>query len=183
MSCFITEGYTLDCRNASTGGIKEIWILGGFSGASITNYTQDADGMITAVTGTSGSTFYKFQLPKQSATFTEELGVNDASQAISFAPNITISLPKLDQSLRNVFFELTKQNEIYAIIRDNNNRYFAVGWINGLVVSAGSLQTGQNYTDLNGINALSMTGGEPEPILEIDVTTTLADVFTDITVE
>jgi hypothetical protein len=40
------------------------------------------------------------------------------------------------------------------------------------------LNTGQAYTDLNGATALTMSGGEPTSIREVDVTTTIAAVFT-----
>lgn len=178
MSCYISDGYTLDCRNASIGGIKTMWILGD-SGNTISNYTLDADDKITSVTGT--GTFYKFELVKQSSSFTEELQFNDTAQSVTFAPNVTFSLPKLDQSLRNVFFDLVKQNELYIIVLDNNERYWLVGLANGLLVTTGSMAVGQNYNDLNGIS-LTITGGEPNPSREIDVTTTLGAVFSGITV-
>lgn len=179
MSCFISEGYTLDCRNASIGGIKEMWILGD-SGNTISNYTVTSADTINAVTGT--GTFYKFELVKQSSSFTEEVLVNDAAQSVTFSPSVVISLPKLNQSLRNLFFELTKQNELYVIIKDNNERYWFVFIANGGIISAGSMQTGQAYNDLNGIT-LTISGGEPAPAKEIEIVTDLASVFTGITVE
>lgn len=179
MSCFISDGYTLDCRNASIGGIKEMWILGD-SGNTISNYVVDANDAITGVTGT--GTFYKFELVKQSSSFTEEVQVNDVAQSVTFAPSIVVSLPKLDQSLRNLFFDLVKQNELYVIVKDNNERYWFAFIANGGIVSAGSMQTGQNYNDLNGIT-LTISGGEPAPTKEIEITTTLAAVFSGITVQ
>ena len=41
MSCYITEGYTLDCRNASVGGLKALWILGN-SGNTITGIPKES---------------------------------------------------------------------------------------------------------------------------------------------
>jgi hypothetical protein len=179
MSCFISDGYTLDCRNASIGGLKQLWILGD-SGNTISNYTVDANSKIDAVTGT--GTFYKFELVKQSSSFSEEIQVNDVAQSVSFVPTIQVSLPKLDQALRNLFFDLVKQNELYAIVLDNNDRYWLAGIHNGLLVTAGSMQTGQAYNDLNGIS-VTLTGGEPDATSEIAVTTTLSAVFSGITVQ
>lgn len=179
MSCFISDGYTLDCRNASIGGIKELWILGD-SGNTISTYVLDGDQKITAVTGT--GTFYKFELVKQSSSFTEEVQVNDTAQSVTFAPSVVVSLPKLNQKLRNLFFDLVKQNELYVIVKDNNDRYWFAFIINGGLVSAGSMQTGQNYNDLNGIS-LTISGGEPEPTREILIATDLQAVFTGITVQ
>lgn len=179
MSCFISDGYTLDCRNASIGGIKEMWILGD-SGNTISSYTVDGSDKITSVSG--AGTFYKFELVKQSSSFTEEVQVNDVAQSVTFAPSVVISLPKLDQSLRNLFFDLVKQNELYVIVKDNNERYWFAFIANGGIVSAGSMQTGQSYNDLNGIS-VTISGGEPDPTREIDVVTTLSAVFSGITVQ
>ena len=108
----------------------------------------------------------------------ENLGVNTTSQSVTFQPEIVVNLPKLDTTLRDVFVDLVSQNEIYALIEDNNNRYWLVFLDNGGQVTAGSLNTGQAYTDLNGATALTMSGGEPTSIREVDVTTTIAAVFT-----
>ena len=102
------------------------------------------------------------------------------AQSVTFSPSLTITLPKLDQSLRNLFFDLVKQNEINAIVKDNNERYWMVYLANGGLVSAGSMATGQAYNDLNGVS-LTITGGEPDASREILVTTTLAAVAPQFT--
>jgi len=179
MSCYIDQGYSLDCRNASIGGIKEIWILGN-SGNTISGYTTNVS---DAITGFSGSgTWYNFELVKQSSSFTEEILVNDVAQSVTFQPTVVISLPKLNQSLRNLFFDLVKQNELYIIVKDNNERYWAVSWSNGAMVTVGSMQVGQNYNDLNGIS-VTMVGGEPNASSEIIVSTTLSAIATGFTVQ
>lgn len=169
MSCFISEGYTLDCRNASLGGLKTIWILGD-SGNTITSTTQDVEGKYTTISGS--GTFYKFELAKASSSWEESISVNTTAQSVAFTPTLTLSFPKLNQTLRNLFFELVKQNEIYAVVLDTNGRYWLISPENGLSVDSGSMVSGLALTDLNGINALTMTGGEPEPSSEIDDVTT-----------
>jgi len=173
-ACYISTGYTLDCRTSSTGGIKELWVLGGANN-SITGYTV-TNSEVSAIGGT--GTWFKFELPKQSGSLSETLGVNTTSQSVTFQPEIVINLPKLQTQLRDTFVDLVSQNEIYALVGDNNNRYWLVGLDNGLLVTAGSLNTGQAYTDLNGATALTMTGGEPTSIREVAVSTTIAAVFT-----
>jgi hypothetical protein len=173
-SCFITTGYTLDCRTSSTGGLKTLWILGGASN-SITGYTV-TNSQVSAIGGT--GTWFNFQLPKQAASLTENLGVNTTSQSVTFQPELVVNLPKLDTNLRDVFVDLVSQNEIYALVEDNNNRYWLVFLDNGGLVTAGSLATGQLYTDLNGASALTIGGGEPTSIREVLVTTTIQAVFT-----
>lgn len=167
------------CRNASIGGIKELWILGD-SGSTISGFTTSVNDSITSFSG--AGTWYNFELVKQSSSFTEEILVNDTAQSVTFQPSVVISLPKLDQNLRNLFFDLVKQNELYIIVLDNNERYWAVAWSNGAMVTTGSQQTGQAYNDLNGIQ-VTMTGGEPNPAREIDVVTTLQAIASGFTVQ
>jgi hypothetical protein len=108
----------------------------------------------------------------------ETLGINTTSQSVTFQPEIVVNLPKLQTSLRDTFVDMVSQNEIYALIEDNNQNYWLVGLDNGLLVTAGSLNTGQAYTDLNGATAITMTGGEPTSIRQVAVSTTIQAVFT-----
>lgn len=172
-SCFIDAGYSLDCRTSSTGGISTLWILGG-SGNTVSDYTV-TNSKITAISG-SGE-WYKFELPKTSASLTENLGMNDTSKSITFQPEISINLPKLDTVLRDTFVDLASQFSIICLVKDNNSRYWLVGIDNGLMLSTGSLATGVQYTDANGMTAV-LTGGEPTSIREVEVTTTIDAIFT-----
>lgn len=180
MSCFISSGFTLDCRNASTGGLQTVWILGG-SGNTISSWTSNGDNQITSASGT--GVFYKFELTKQGSSFTEDIGVNTTAQSVVFQPSLVMNLPRMDKDLRNVFQNLVSQNNIYFIVKDNNGRYWSGAWQNGALVTAGSLASGLAYTDLNGMSALTIIGGEPNATQEILVSTTLGAVFTGITVQ
>ena len=165
-SCFLSQGYTLDCRNASTGGIKELYILGA-SGSTITGWTEDGSQNITSISGS--GVFYRFELVKQSSSFTETLGVNTQAQSVVFQPSLAVSLPKMDQDLRNTWFDLIKLNNVIGIFRDNNNRWWSFSFVNGGLVTEGTLVSGLAYTDLNGAT-FTIAGGEPNPSQEILVT-------------
>lgn len=179
-TCFITEGYELDCRNASTGGIQAVWILGN-SGNTISGFTENVDEQITSISGS--GVFYKFNLVKQSSSFSEAITVNTQAQSVVFEPNLVLNLPKLSYRLRKIFQELVSQNNIYFIVLDNNDRYWSGAFKNGALVTSGSIQTGMAYSDLNGMNALTILGGEPNASQEILVTTTLGAIMTGITVD
>ena len=88
----------------------------------------------------------------------------------------------MNSTLRNLFQNLVSQNNIFAIVLDNNDRYWSYAFTNGGLVSAGTLQTGQAYSDLNGISALTISAGEPNSTQEIVVSTTLAAIMTGISV-
>lgn len=178
-SCYISDGYTLDCRNASTGGVKSVWVLGD-SGNTISGVTYGVTGEVTGLSGS--GTWYKFELVRQSSSFTEDLQVNTTNQSVVFQPTVAIALPKLDQALRNLWFDLIKQNAFYMILLDNNDRYWLLGVENGLYASAGQMLSGLAYGDANGIN-LTVIGGEPNPTVQMDVTTTLGALMTGMTVD
>jgi hypothetical protein len=180
MSCFISSGYTLDCRNASTGGLSTIWLLGD-SGAQISGWTENGDEQITSVSGT--GTLYKFELTKQGSSFTEEIGVNTTAQSVVFQPTLVMNLPRLDKDLRLLFQNLVSQNSIVGVFRDNNARYWSFAFQNGALVVSGGIASGLAYTDLNGLSALTIQGGEPNASQEIVVTTNLQAVFNGITVQ
>lgn len=174
MSCFLDQDFVLDCRTGSTGGLKQVWILGS-TGYTISGYTTNANDEILSVSGV--GTWFSFQLPKQSASLTETIAVNDTAMSVTFQPSVTLNLPKLDYQLRKAFVDVVSLNDIYLVALDNNDRYWMVFLENGGVVMEGTLQSGQAYADLNGAT-LVINGGEPTSIREIDVTTTIADVFT-----
>ena len=50
MSCYIDEGYVLDCRN-SVAGIKALWILGDAVN-DISGWTSNSASTITSISGT-----------------------------------------------------------------------------------------------------------------------------------
>jgi hypothetical protein len=180
MSCYIENGFSLDCRNASTGGIKEMYILGA-SGNTISGWTSNNDDQITSISG--AGVFYKFELVKQSSSFSEAISVNTTSQSVTFEPTLTINLPKMNTTLRNLFQNLVSQQNVFGIIKDNNNRWWSFAFTNGGLVTAGTLQTGQLYNDLNGVSALTILGGEPNATQEIVVPNdNLAGILTGITV-
>lgn len=180
MSCYISSGYTLDCRNASTGGLNTIWLLGD-NNASISGWTENVDEQILSASGT--GTLYKFELTKQGSSFTEEIGVNTTSQSVVFLPTLVMNLPRLDKDLRLLFQNLVAQNSVVGVFKDNNNRFWNFSWVNGALVTSGSIASGLAYTDLNGLSALTIQGGEPNATQEIVVSTNLQDVFTGITVQ
>jgi hypothetical protein len=95
-ACYISTGYTLDCRTSSTGGIKTMWVLGGLNN-SITGYTV-TNSEVSAIGGQ--GTWFKFELPKQSGSLSETLGVNTTSQSVTFQPEVVVNLPKLNTQLR-----------------------------------------------------------------------------------
>jgi len=68
MSCILTTGFSHDCKD-SVGGVDKIWLLE-YEGVS--SYTS-ASGEVSAMTLNGGKSFFKYELPKDTASFTNTI--------------------------------------------------------------------------------------------------------------
>ena len=160
MSCALTQGYTLDCKD-SIGGIKAVWFIAVGDVASVT----EASGIVSAITKASGKVFYKYQLVKNSSALTENVNANVQNGTVFYAQELAIVLNKMQANTRNEILLLAKNN-LMAVVQDANDKYWLLGRQNGLDLSAGSSATGTAQADRNGYN-LTFTGGEKELAPEV----------------
>lgn len=181
MSCDITSGFTLACRDNS-GGIKNIYILSG----SISNVAEVSDGLISGITG-SGS-FYKFELTKNTGDLTEAPTPSLEAGTVFYEQTLNVAFHKLQSSIRNQVKVLAQNPDLKIIVETNNGiespftgRYFLVGRYRGATLSAGSATTGTAFGDANQY-ALTFQGLEPEPMDEIKSTNGTVDFLSGITV-
>ena len=164
MSCDITSGFTLGCRD-NTGGLKNIYILSG----SIDS-TSGTTGLIDTITG--DGVLYKFELTRQTGDFTEAINANVENGTIFYEQTANCPFHKLQSSTRNQVRVLAKNPDIKMIVETNNGSedgvgtFFLLGQTRGLSLSGGQGQTGTAFGDLNGYT-LTFTGQEPEPASEL----------------
>jgi len=164
MSCDITSGFTLGCRD-NTGGLKNIYILSG----SIDS-TSGTTGLLSELSGS--GTFYKFELTRQTGDFTEAINANVENGTIFYEQTANCPFHKLQSSTRNQVRVLAKNPDIKMIVETNNGSedgvgtFFLLGQTRGLSLSGGQGQTGTAFGDLNGYT-LTFTGQEPEPASEL----------------
>lgn len=154
MACALTTGFSLDCRD-SIGGIKNVWVCP----VGSATFTESA-GSITAKTGT----FYKYELRRETGSFTETINNSEENGTLFYTPELTIHLSKLETSKRNEL-QLLAKNNIAAIVLDSNGKYWLLGRINGLQMS-GTSQTGTAFGDRSGYE-LTFSGNEVNPIIEV----------------
>jgi hypothetical protein len=155
MSCIISSGYALGCKD-SVGGLRYVY-LGNFSENE--TYGLDADNQITGVT--SGTTYYKFELRPQTAGFNETINSSVENGTLFHTQELTLAFDKNTVELRNQVY-LLSQSEMRAIIFDQNGKYRLAGKVNGLNVTAGTIPTGIQYADRNGVE-LTLVAHEPQP--------------------
>lgn len=175
MSCLLTKGYTLDCKE-SIGGIKDLYIgnrADFLTGITFDNVTGKIDGLPTA-------TLYRFEAPKNIANYSEVATGDEAAGTLFFAQTITSQLWKLDQDKANELYKAAAGNPV-IFFRDFNNNIFLMGRQNGTDFRFTS-QTGTAKGDLNGY-ILNATAEEPKPAEQLEAYTTEPfDNFAGITV-
>lgn len=157
MSCALTAGYTLGCKD-SVGGIKHVHIA---NQSSIT-YDPVVAGAVATVTGT----FFKYELPINTAQFTETVTSAEATGTTFYTTELTIQLPKLTATLRNEL-KLLAQARLAVVATDRNGVQWILGYENGVNLTSGTGATGTAMGDLNGLT-LTFSTNETSPIVKLD---------------
>ena len=161
MACLLDSGYTLGCRD-SIGGISLAYI-GNFDADQ--TYSLDVDNNIVGVTGSMVS-YYTFEQEMETGSFTQEGAYSTENGTIFFTQNLSLIFHKNDADLRNQLLVLSQAN-LSVIVKDQRGEFWLLGYQNGCRVTAGAMNTGKAFGDLNGVT-LTITGKEPVPAYRID---------------
>jgi hypothetical protein len=156
MSCNITAGFSLDCRD-SQGGVEYIYI----GNTASTGFTE-TNGVITAITGLTASNFLRFEVPKQTSSFTETITVSEENGSVFYDQQVSVVFTKLTAEKRNQIALLAKNRKLVVVVKDGNGAFWSVGIGRGAHLLSGTSQTGQAYGDLNGYS-LVIQGLEKDP--------------------
>lgn len=162
MACALTQGFTLDCKDA-IGGIKSVRF------ATLSTYLALNPAYSTgAVTfGSPADAFRKYELDKEESSFNDDPTPGSNRGTIFYTPAITFILSKLDVAKRNEM-QLLAKNRVVAIVetREATPTYWLIGATNGLDLSAGTGGSGTAAADLNGYT-LTFNGMEPNPMVQV----------------
>ena len=173
MSCSLTTGYALGCRD-SVGGIKTIFVQTLNATGSV---NTNGSGLVTGFTPSSVSgSWFEYDLTKATSSMTETLNASTENGTLFYTPEVTFTINKLQTSVRNEL-RLLARNRLLVIVLDNNGRYWLLGAANGLEASAGTAGTGTAFGDRSGYE-MTLTGMEPDAMLNI-----LAATFTALTAQ
>jgi hypothetical protein len=161
MACNLTSAIALDCID-SIGGVKAAYV--GVN-VVISSVSYNAENEITGLTGATG-TFYQYELPKDTATFTETFNISNTNGTAFYDQALTINLQKLSAEKRNQLLLLSRNRDIKVIFQDNNDNYWLVGKDRGGVISAGTSVTGTAPGDANQYS-ITISAQEPDMAYEI----------------
>lgn len=162
MSCPLTQGFTLDCKDA-VGGIKSVRL------ASLSDWEAQtpvyASGAVTVTPV--GNAFWKYEQLKETSSLTETINSSAQNGTVYYTPEVVIVLSKLLAAKRNEI-QLLAKNRLVAIVETNDETptYWVIGCTTGLEVSAGTSATGTAYADLQGYS-ITLSGMEAAPMFSI----------------
>jgi hypothetical protein len=179
MSCNITSGFTLGCRD-NVGGITAVYILSG----SIAGYTVPTPGLITNISGS--GVFYKYELTKNTGNFDETINASLENGTVFYTQTVNVAFHKMQASLRNQVKALALNPVLKIVVQTNNvennvGQFFLIGRERGATLSTGTGATGTTYGDANQYS-LTFEGLEPEPAFEIATSGSLATALSGISV-
>ena len=153
MSCALSQNYILDCRD-SLGGLKSVLFI---EAGNITD-TTEVLGVVTVIDLAVGKFFYKYDLIKETSSFTETITASVQNGTVFYAQELTVILNKLQANTRNEIL-LLAQNSLVAIAEDKNGKYWMLGKLGGLDLTAGTSASGVATGDRSGYE-LTFSGQE-----------------------
>ena len=161
MSCALTTGFTLDCRN-SNGGIEAVYFTESENKATLSATSS----VIDTFTLDTGKQFFKYDLRKKTSIFEQNIQVNNENGTVFYEQTLSVKLDKMETTKRNEIL-LLAQNNLMVIIKDNNGKYWLMGETRGALLNGGKGSTGTAYGDMSGFE-LTFMGEEAELSKEVD---------------
>jgi len=151
MSCSITKGRKLQCKNQKAG-IKNVYF------ANFDNYAfQITNAVLTSL----GSLANVFKYEVKGASGLEETWNVSRENGTAFTSQVlTLQMPRLDAETQNELKLLVYGRPI-AFVEDYNGNIKVAGAFSGMEATGGTIVTGQASGDLTGFT-LELTGEEVE---------------------
>tara|TARA_R100001443_G_scaffold15663_2_gene25461 strand:+ start:372 stop:887 length:516 start_codon:yes stop_codon:yes gene_type:complete len=143
MSCVLAAGMARDCSD-SLGGIEEVLIS---ERDNVTAFTQ-ASHEISAITQAGATNFYRYNLKKESGSITSTATVDQTGGTSYYDNVLAFTINKMTAAKTNEI-KMLMLARLAVIVKDNNGKYWAVGFDHFAEGSSLVAQTGQAYGDPN----------------------------------
>lgn len=141
MACSkVLSGLTHDC-DSNMGGVKAIWIA---------PYTADsatvAEEVITEISNSADYKYYAFR--KGAASLTKTANIDAANGIAYVSSELLVNFSKMDTTKR-IEMNALLLSDVSVIVKDNNGKYWFLGYNEPVNATAGTGATGQAKTDAN----------------------------------
>lgn len=171
IGCDFTRGIELPhCHSTGglfgRGGAEQLFIVKA-EWVDENGYGYDQNDLITGVTMFSSQKFKEIELQFETTTVSDKEVYDQKSGAYHFEPTITFLVYRNHALNRKLVLELMNSQQLIALYKDNNGRWFLMGKDNFLRAQVDSISTGKGFADFNGYS-ISLMGLEKFPAYEID---------------
>ena len=167
MGCKTLSGMGLDCRE-SVGGIKEVYILGDRSEATVT-VANDAITTIALSVGSDKFLPYKFR--KQTGSMVSTINTSEENGTTFVQTDVTLVFHKMEAKKRLEISALMV-GDCAMLVKDGNDKYWFLGFDEPVTLTAGTAGTGTAKGDKNGYD-LTLT--DLSNTLPYEVSKTIAE--------
>jgi hypothetical protein len=165
-SCSLYSGYAIECRD-SVGGVETIYLIenSALYDASGVSRVVEASGVVTALTKNSGKKFYKFEVPRGTASTTNSITSSQENGTIFYTHQVVFPINKRDATTRNIVQTLAK-NRCTIVTKDMDGTYRLFGKDFGLSLDTAEAGSGTALGDRSGYN-LTWSSMEREDFLVV----------------
>jgi hypothetical protein len=152
------------CDN-NLGGIRKFYIT---AKDNIVGTTQDANGVIDAITLVAATTFVEYEFTKNSSNYVEEGSFSLENGSTYYSVTTTLSIPRREQAKRNsIMLIAAGHQDLAIIILDQNGLYWYQGLVNGANLTAQGEGSGTAKAD-GSKYSLTFLSEEPDMMNEVD---------------
>ena len=166
MPCALSAGYVIDCRE-SVGGVETIWVIENsalYDASGVTRVVQ-ASGTVTAMTKATGKRFYKFEVPRGTASTTNSINSSSENGTVFFTHAVAFPINSRSATVRNIITTLAK-NRLTFITKEGDGTYRMYGQDFGLTLENSEGGSGTALGDRNGY-MLKFSSQEREDFLVV----------------
>lgn len=174
MSCNALSLAALDSRcDTAAGGVKEIYI-GSFGDVT---YSTPVNGIIGTLT-LAGSKLVIFRFRKNTASMESTANIDADNGSAYVTTTVSLAFTKIE-STKRVQIQALIGGGAQIIVRDNNDKYWALAYDNPVDCTAAGGTTGTAWSDANQYT-ITLTDTSKELPYEIDATQITSTVIDDL---
>ena len=143
MSCNLTSGRTVPCKNKS-GSIKTVY----FADYGTLGTVTESAGLVSAFSGT--PSFFEFDVRGTSNLDTTVTSSRENGTTF-YTQSLTLQLQYYDRATSEQI-KLLAVGRPHIVVVDADDNYLMVGKVNGAELTTGNFTVGANMGDFNGFN-------------------------------
>jgi hypothetical protein len=166
MSCVVTSGYAIECRD-SVGGVEVVYLIenSALYDASGNSRVTSASGVVSAITKNSGKRFWKFEVPRATASANNGITSSIENGTFFFTHQVIFPINSRSADVRNIVTTLAK-NRLTFVLKEGDGTYRMYGKEFGLQLETTEAGTGTGLADRNGY-LLTFSSQEREDFLVV----------------